>query len=64
MSYKIPVEIENASAEEKYSGLTLANSRLFAPVKWAALVVLEPDKYYTIPEAWALVLAFLNRKVG
>lgn len=65
MSRKKAVEQKESTVQEnRFSGRALVESKEFAKVMWAATVVLDPDAYYTIAEAWDLVHAFINRKVG
>lgn len=48
-----------------YTGRALIHdSELFSDCAWAASVVLDEDQNYTEQEAWELIRAFLNRRVG
>lgn len=47
-----------------YTGSALIESGLFSDCAWAASVILKADQTYTEKEAWDLIRAFLNRRVG
>lgn len=52
------------NVNERFNGKTLAESRHFSRVLWAATVALDPNTDYTLDEAEKAVSAFLSRKVG
>lgn len=47
-----------------FTGRALIESDIFSDCVWAASVVLKEDQKYTEKEAWKLIKAFLNRRVG
>lgn len=50
--------------ENLFTGKALIESDIFSDCAWAASVVLKEDQNYTEKEAWDLIRAFLNRRVG